>query len=96
MFQKEIGEIYRLKIPFENLYTSVFLIRNEKGNILIDAATKDGDVDEWIVPSLAQMGLTVLDIKYLYLEQLYFYVELMSFTCEFMCDFICENQFCTF
>ena len=67
MFQQEIGEIYRLKIPFENLYTSVFLIKNEKGNILIDTATTDKDVDEWIVPGLAQMGLTVLDIKHLVL-----------------------------
>ena len=38
-FEKEIGQIYRLKVPFEDLYTSVFLIQTEGANILVDCAT---------------------------------------------------------
>lgn len=30
-FTQETGEIYRLKVPFETLYTSVFLIKTEQG-----------------------------------------------------------------
>ena len=67
IFQKEIGGIYRLKVPFENIYTSVFLIKTERGNILIDCATYDSDVDEWIVPALKEEGLTLAEIKTLFL-----------------------------
>ena len=66
-FEKVIGEIYRLKIPFDDLYTSVFLITTENGNILVDCATTSQDVDEWIVPALSSIGLSVTDIKYLVL-----------------------------
>lgn len=56
-FQKEIGGIYRLKVPFENLYTSVFLIENGGEYILVDCATKKKDVDEWIEPALKKFGI---------------------------------------
>lgn len=61
-FQKEIGGIYRLKIPFENLYTSVFLLQTANGNILVDCATSSQDVDERIEPALEKMGLTFSEI----------------------------------
>ena len=66
-FEREIADIYRLKVPFDNIYTSVFLIKTESGNILVDCATTKQDVDEWIVPALAQAELSVTDIKYLVL-----------------------------
>lgn len=64
-FEKEIGEIYRLKVPFESVYTSVFLLKAENGNALIDCATYDSDVDDYIVPALAKMGLPLSDIHHL-------------------------------
>ena len=40
-FYREIGEIYRLKVPFDGeVYTSVFLIKNAEGNVLIDCDFK--------------------------------------------------------
>ena len=66
-FEREIGEIYRLKVPFDNLYTSVFLIKTDGVNVLVDCATTDSDVDEIIVPALLEQGLSVADIKYLVL-----------------------------
>ena len=66
-FEREIAGIYRLKVPFENLYTSVFLIRTEQGNALVDCATYDSDIDEYIVPALNERGLSLADIKYLLL-----------------------------
>ena len=51
-FEREIGEIYRLKVPFDGeVYTSVFLIKGTK-NVLIDCATTDYDVENYIVPAL--------------------------------------------
>lgn len=66
-FEKVIEGIYRLKVPFEDLYTSVFLIKASEGNVLIDCATTKQDVDEWIVPALLKSGLSLSDIDFLVL-----------------------------
>lgn len=66
-FIKEINNIYRLKVPFEDLYTSVFLIKTEQGNALIDCATYASDVDEYVIPALTEMGVQLTDVKYLIL-----------------------------
>ena len=47
-FIEVINGIYRLKGPFEAIYTSVFLIKSPSGTILVDCATTDKDVDEYI------------------------------------------------
>ena len=64
-FVREIADIYRLKVPFDDLYTSVFLIKTAQGNALVDCATYASDVDEYIVPALNALGLSLADIKYL-------------------------------
>lgn len=67
-FEKEIGDIYRLKVPFDgDVYTSVFLIRTKSGNVLVDCATHASDVDEYIIPALRELGLKSENIKYLIL-----------------------------
>ena len=67
MFQQEIGEIYRIKIPFENLYTSVFLIQTRQCNVLVDCGTCANDVDKHIIPAIESLGLKLKDINYLVL-----------------------------
>ena len=62
-FEKVIGEIYRLKIPFETVYTSVFLVVSESGAVLVDCATTSADVDGYILPALADMGYKITDLK---------------------------------
>ena len=66
-FKQEIGGIYRLKVPFESVYTSVFLIKTEKGNALVDCATYASDVDDYILPAMQNLGLRITDIAYLIL-----------------------------
>ena len=67
-FLKEIGDIYRLKVPFDGeVYTSVFLIKRANGNILIDCATTQEDVDGYIIPALQKAELSLADIRYLVL-----------------------------
>ncbi len=58
-FCKETDGIYRLRVPIENIYTSVFLIEDR---ILVDCASTADDVDMYIVPALHRRGLTVSDI----------------------------------
>jgi glyoxylase-like metal-dependent hydrolase (beta-lactamase superfamily II) len=67
VFIEEIENIYRLKIPFENLYTSVFLIKVNDRFILIDCATYSSDVDEYIIPALNLIKVRLEDIRYLIL-----------------------------
>ena len=62
-FHKATDGIYRLKIPFDTVYTSVFLVETDIGDILVDCASNARDVDEFIVPALEKMGKNMADIK---------------------------------
>lgn len=62
-FYKEREGIYRLKVPFGAVYTSVFLIETEEGDVLVDCATTKSDVDERIIPALQRLGKNISDIK---------------------------------
>ena len=62
-FFKEAKDIYRLKIPFEDLYTSVFLIRCEGDLILVDTGAVSEDVDGYIVPALSSLGYSLSDVS---------------------------------
>ncbi len=66
-FQQETKGIYRLKIPFEDLYTSVFLIQTRQCNVLVDCGTCANDVDKHIIPAIESLGLNLKDINYLVL-----------------------------
>ena len=70
-FIKEIGEIYRLKVPFEDIYTSIFFIRTKRANLLVDTATWDSDIDEYLLPALDTLGIKLTDIAYLILTHLH-------------------------
>ena len=65
-FVQETNRIYRLKIPFEDLYTSCFFIDADV-KILVDCGTTGQDVDEYILPALSKMGISLTDITYLVL-----------------------------
>lgn len=62
-FVQEIGGIYRLKVPFEDLYTSVFFVRVGDENTLIDCASTYSDVDAIIEPALKSLGFAFSDIR---------------------------------
>ena len=55
-FQKITDHIFRLDIPFDHLYTSVFLILSDTP-IIVDSATTREDVSEYILPALERMGI---------------------------------------
>jgi glyoxylase-like metal-dependent hydrolase (beta-lactamase superfamily II) len=54
--------IYRLILPFDTVYTSVFLIKLPDEYVLVDCATTDEDVDKNIVPALAHVGISLEDV----------------------------------
>ncbi len=70
-FESITKYIMRLCVPFENIYTSVFLIKTEEGYILVDAATTEQDVAEVILPALCECGVDLCDIRYLFCTHLH-------------------------
>lgn len=61
-FYKETEGIYRLRVPFDRIYTSVFLVVSEGSAVLVDCATTDEDVDLHIVPALRRLGYDPTDV----------------------------------
>jgi glyoxylase-like metal-dependent hydrolase (beta-lactamase superfamily II) len=61
-FVKEIDGIYRLRVPFETVYTSVFLIETDGGAVLVDCATTPYDVDNYILPALKERKHELSDL----------------------------------
>ena len=50
--------IYKLEVPFENIYTAVFAVCEGNDFVLIDCATTADDVAVHILPALDKLGLT--------------------------------------
>ena len=63
-FHKVLPNIYLLKIPFGPVWTGVTLIKGEE-NILIDSGATGDDVDQYIIPALKELDMTLADIHYL-------------------------------
>lgn len=55
-FEKLFDGIYRLKVPFDDIYTSVFLVETKEGTILFDFATTVFDAENIIIPALKELG----------------------------------------
>lgn len=61
-FQRVTDRIYLLKVPFEDLYTSVYFLPLPGGGLLADTATTQSDAETYILPALRAQGFTVSDI----------------------------------
>ncbi|MBQ2377955.1 MAG: hypothetical protein II297_06110, partial [Clostridia bacterium] len=48
--------IYRLKVPFENIFTSVFALVEDSKCILLDSGCNERDVNQIIIPALDAAG----------------------------------------
>ena len=59
----ETENIVRIKVPFENIYTSVFIVKVDGGILLVDCATTSFDVDEYIVPSIEKLDYNLSDVR---------------------------------
>ncbi len=56
--------LYKLDVPFEDIYTSVFFLKLGEGEwAVIDTATTAGDVNTYIIPAATALGITTAQIK---------------------------------
>lgn len=60
--------IYRLKIPFANIHTSVFVFKTDTGALLFDAATYGTDVTDYIIPFLSELNIGKDELKYAFIS----------------------------
>ena len=66
-FIKDSERIYRLRVPFMSVYTSVFLAVAQGEVFLVDCATTESDVRDIIVPALERLGYSLPDVSALVL-----------------------------
>lgn len=57
-------DLHRLEIPFLDIYTTVYILRTPEGAVLVDTGTYPEDVDNYIVPALAELGICAECLKY--------------------------------
>ena len=62
-FEQVSENIFRLKVAFEDIYTSVFALGSvDGGYIIADTASNKGDVEEHILPAIEKFGIGVTGI----------------------------------
>ena len=66
-FIRETERIWRLRVPFMSVYTSVFLAVAQGEVFLVDCATTESDVRDIIVPALERLGYSLSDVSALVL-----------------------------
>ncbi|MBQ8202786.1 MAG: MBL fold metallo-hydrolase [Clostridia bacterium] len=51
-------DIFKLEVPFYNIYTAVFFVKTQKGFAIIDAADSEADAENYILPALRELGIS--------------------------------------
>ncbi len=65
---EEICEnLYRILIPFEDIYTTAYVVLNNKKAAVIDSGACDADAERCIFPALKEIGIQQNDVRYLLL-----------------------------
>ncbi len=59
MIEKINDNIYRIVIPFEDIYTSAFLLVSGSEVAILDSGDSPEDAEAYIIPAIREMGLTV-------------------------------------
>lgn len=60
--------IYRTTIPYKDIWTTLYLIKTENGDLLFDAASFDDDAAQYTVPFLEACGVTEESLKYIFIS----------------------------
>ena len=60
--------IYRLTVPFFDVYTTVYFVETDEGILVFDTATYDSDVEDYILPAIDYAGIDKEQIKYVFIS----------------------------
>ena len=57
--------VWRIFVPFEDLFTTVYVEKRDTGVGIIDSATYSSDVDDYILPALCALGIDPDTVEYI-------------------------------
>lgn len=60
--------IIRFTIPYKDIFTTIYIVRTDKGVLIFDAATFDSDTEEYIKPALEKAGVSAEEVKYIFIS----------------------------
>lgn len=58
--------LYRLTLPYQDIYTTVYFLKTNSGVLLFDAASFPEDVPQYFAPALEELGID--EIKYIFIS----------------------------
>jgi len=61
-------DLWRLEIPYKDIFTTVYVLIGENGTILFDTADAQRDVEEDILPMLETIGVTAEELKFIFIS----------------------------
>lgn len=67
-FQKMTDTMYRLTLPYKDIYTTIYFLRGPEGDIMFDAASFPEDLEEYILPAMKKIGITGERLKYIFIS----------------------------
>ena len=56
------------KVPYQDIFVGIYILRHPDGAILFDAAGEDGDIDNYIVPALEQLGIAAGELTHIFIS----------------------------
>lgn len=59
--------LYRIQVPFEAIYTTVYVAKYPTGVAIIDSGDMGSDIDDYVLPALIELGIHTKDVLYLLL-----------------------------
>lgn len=66
--EKVNENIYRMVIPYKDIWTTVYVMKTLQGALLFDAASYDDDAEKYIIPFLESCGVTEENLKYIFIS----------------------------
>ena len=61
-------DVYRLVLPFRDIFTTVWVLKAPDGVVLFDTGTYDSDVDDRILPALEALQIAAKDLNYVFIS----------------------------
>lgn len=60
--------ITRVVVPFEDIYTTIFVVSTPDGVLLFDTATYPEDIDNYALPTFEKLGIAADEVKYVFIS----------------------------
>ena len=60
--------IFRITLPYKDIFTTVVFIKTEEGTVIFDAASFDHDAADFIIPAMEALGLRNEPVKCVFIS----------------------------